>query len=598
MHRSKSFCGRFAVTRTPTAQRRLLWLLGELCNGTLSEQDGDELDRLLVSASWARAEYAKYMAMHACLYSEAPSLCRTAVVPGPDVAERSPAPRSYGRRWMAYAIAAGLAGVALVAGLDRLASSSRDQTTAGVDPDDAASAPLVARITGTHNCRWDTPGSDVPVGFGSQLLAGQRLTLLEGVAEITFNDGATLLLEGPADMMVGTSGELSLDSGRVAAVVPNGARGFRLRTAALDVYEVAAEFGLYAQPSGATELHVFNGTLQANALDEQGRANRQLELKIAEAARVNPVSTTVVEFPADERQFVRSLLPQSGPRDGLLAYEGFRYPGGPLAAQNGGFGWAGPWFTIAADESIGPGSNRVAPGSLTVEGVVPTGNRAALTAQRNRIRRSLATSVGGVFDAAGLVENQDGVRLVGRDGTAIYLSFLQRVTATGDGFYGLELHRGDGNANRVLSIGHGAEGSGYAATSNVNVYGPDNGPTLGREDVEANFFVVKIAYGVDNKDSVLIYRNPASLKDEQACEPVAELRGNFAFDRISIANFDGKKTHEIDELRLGTHFLAVTGRWGAGRGQLLRQITKTGRQTQAHSLLAYAESFNSLTLKH
>jgi hypothetical protein len=51
------------------------------------------------------------------------------------------------------------------------------------------------------------------------------------------------------------------------------------------------------------------------------------------------------------------------------------------------------------------------------------------------------------------------------------------------------------------------------------------------------------------------------------------LRGNFAFDRISLANFDGSKVHEADEIRVGAHFLAVTGRWGNNQGRLLRQVT-------------------------
>ena len=58
-----------------------------------------------------------------------------------------------------------------------------------------------------------------------------------------------------------------------------------------------------------------------------------------------------------------------------------------------------------------------------------------------------------------------------------------------------------------------------------------------------------------------------SLRDEAACTPDAVLRGNFAFDRISLANFDGTKIHEVDEIRVGTHFLAVTGRWGNNQGQ-------------------------------
>jgi hypothetical protein len=161
---------------------------------------------------------------------------------------------------------------------------------------------------------------------------------------------------------------------------------------------------------------------------------------------------------------------------------------------------------------------------------------------------------------------------VGRDGKQIYVSFLQRVSQTNDGFYGVEFHRGDGNANRVLSIGNGADGAGYGATSNVNVYGAQNLPALGEETTEVNFFVIKITFGVDNRDTVEVYRNPGSLRDEAECRPDAVLRGNFSFDRISLANFDGSKTHEVDEIRVGTHFLAVTGRWGHNQ-RLLRQLT-------------------------
>jgi hypothetical protein len=219
----------------------------------------------------------------------------------------------------------------------------------------------------------------------------------------------------------------------------------------------------------------------------------------------------------------------------------------------------------------------VQPGSLAIEGIVPVGNRAVLAAPFNRIRRQLATSVGGVFDAAGLVENQDELRLVGRDGTVVYISFLERVTKIDDTFYGVELHRGDGNANRVLCIGNKADGAGYGVTSNVNIYGAKNLPALGQETTDVNFFVIKISFGVDNRDVVEVYRNPRSLRDEAACRADAVLRGNFAFDRISLANFDGSKALEADEIRVGTHFLAVTGRWGNNQGRLLRQVTAAER---------------------
>ena len=210
--------------------------------------------------------------------------------------------------------------------------------------------------------------------------------------------------------------------------------------------------------------------------------------------------------------------------------------------------------------------------SLEFEGLVPLGNRAVQTAQQNRIRRALGTSVGGVFDAAALIENQDGVRLIGRDGATIYLSFMQRVDKINDVFYGFELHRGDGNANRVLCIGNGAEGTGYGVTSNVNVYGQRNFPSLGEENTKTNFFVVKIMYGLGNRDRVEVYRNPRSLIDEKACTKTAELMGNFAFDRISLGDFNGTKIHEVDEIRVGTAFRAVTGLRGRGPDRLTPRV--------------------------
>ncbi|HYO25043.1 MAG TPA: hypothetical protein VEQ85_08835, partial [Lacipirellulaceae bacterium] len=590
--------------KTAWTPERLLETVGSLCNGTLGDDQGRQLDELLRDDPGARRVYTDYMWMHASLYSENGSLTGLShpeILPlkGPPRAALMRSARTFtmarrigsaARSWRGWAAAAALAGVAFLSswGSSALRSGSPGGPLAATDE----SAPVAAQITGTHNCRWRHPESGVD--YGSRLRVGQVVELDEGLAEITFANGATVLLEGPATMAVDSADKLGLASGRLAAVVPQRAAGFRVHTASLDVFEAGSEFGLWAQESGAAEVHVFNGLVRADVRDANGQALRRLELNAAEAARISPLSTTVVEFPADDAKFVRNILPSSGPHDGLLAYDGFRYPEGPLEAQNGGFGWAGPWFTTSADQEGGPDSNRVKAGSLAVGGLAPVGNRAQLAGHYNRIRRQLATSVGGVFDAAGLVENRDEVRLVGGDGKQVYISFMQRVSRRDDGFYGVEFHRGDGNANRVLCIGNGADGAGYGATSNVNIYGERNFPALGEETTDANLFVVKITFGVENRDVAEVYRNPESLRDEQACKADAVLRGNFAFDRISLANFDGTKLHEVDEIRVGTHFLAVTGRWGNDQSRTLRQLTdarrprgpagSTGVRRQQHDL--------------
>lgn len=570
-----------------TTSDQFLELVGSYCAGTISEADGPRLDAMLASDPQARRLYTNYMWMHACLLAEHGTLAaepkhheinsaaasdaamalltRPEHVEGVDFARRT-------SKWRPLALAAAIACIAAFSswGTVRWAGSGSGDL-AGKPPGSLADEHVVARITGTRNCVWRRP--ELGTGYGSSLVPGQRLELEEGLAEITFDDGATVLLEGPATFDVNDADAVVLKSGRLAAVVPDRANGFRVQTANLDVSDVGAEYGISAQEAGVTEVHVFNGLVRANVLDGDGRRLQRLELAATQAARINPLSTTVLEFPADDAKFVRNIAPNAGPGDGLLAYEGFRYPEGPLEAQNGGFGWAGPWFNLSVDEVAGPDSNQVRPGSLSVGGLVPVGNRAVMSAQHNRIRRALGTSVGGVFDAEGLVENLDEVRLVGRDGKSVYVSFLQRVSKTGDGFYGVELHRGDGNSNRVLCVGNGADGAGYGATSNVNVYGASNLPSLGAENADVNFIVIKITFGVENRDVCEVFRNPESLRDEQACEANAVLRGNFAFDRISIADFDGTKVHEVDEIRVGTHFLAVTGRWGNNQGRLARQVT-------------------------
>ena len=584
---------------------RSLRAMGDLCNDTLSESEGRWLAEQLREQPALRDVYVDYMTMHASLSAEAAVLhpaLENAVSEGSSRSHAShedaaigPAVTSsaatgstaigrskslFGKSWLM--LAASVAFVSLLASqldyslLNSGKQTAKHSTSKGSNADAPnvghKSSATLARITGTQNCRWADSG--VAVGYGTELVAGQVLRLSEGLAEITFEDGATLLLESPATVVFHAADKIEVREGRLAAMVPPGANQLCIRTKTFDLQNVDAALGLLTRESGNSELHVFDGTVQAHVLNAAGERRQQLQVRASEAVLASASTTTVFEIPAQETHFVRSMSSVSGPHDGLLAYEGYLYPEGPLSEQNGGFGWAGPWSTIAADREAGPESNSVSARSLTTEGIVPRGNRAAVVAHQNRIRRSLASSIGGVFDVAGFVENQNGVRLIGQEGTTVYLSFLQRVDKTDDGFYGFELHRGDGNDNRVLCIGNGANETGYGATSTVNVYGQKNFPSLGQEDTSTNLFVIKISYGTNDHDTVEIFRNPASLDDEEQCVVDALLKGNFAFDRISLANFDGSKTHEVDELRIGTHFLAVTGRWGGERGRLLRRFTQ------------------------
>ena len=81
----------------------------------------------------------------------------------------------------------------------------------------APADPFVATLSGAEECRWGSGGKDAEPG--SRLQAGP-LVLDEGLAEITFDSGAKVLLEAPAVFEVRSPGRAYLSHGKLTAEVP------------------------------------------------------------------------------------------------------------------------------------------------------------------------------------------------------------------------------------------------------------------------------------------------------------------------------------------------------------------------------------------
>ncbi len=382
-----------------------------------------------------------------------------------------------------------------------------------------------------------------------------------------------MLLQAPAELDVAAAVSV-LHHGRLTATCPPGAEGFRIDTQGLVLIDRGTEFGVLAN-EGNTEVHVFEGLVEGQYRESENGPLRKVHWRTNETVRFESAKNKISALDKPGTLFVRTLSSNLGPVSGLLAGEDFDYPVGRLGGQNGGFGWGGPWVDTSIDRSR-PETNAVAAGSLRYGILTSSGNHAALGSSFNRIRRVLSTSFSGVFDTAGFIEDQDGVPVIGREGTTLYISLTQKIDKLDEVFYGFELHRGDGNRNRVLCVGHAAarswtEGAvrapnkeagvtGWAVTSESN--GSDNSllelGDLGPETTNVTLFVLKITFGPKNNDTIEVFKNPVSLWDEQRCQPTVVGKGNFAFDRICLANFEGEKTFEVDHIRIGTSFSAVT----------------------------------------
>lgn len=551
----------------PATKNELERLLCELASGDITVRQAHRLDELVSASAEARAFYLDVMSVEAALHGrhtyETAAANAGASVPHAVGARRQGFGLGRLPGWLALA-ASFLAAAVLSSWFT--ASVLRSGSNAVVA--NAAEDPTaVGAISATRNCRWATPGG----GFGDLVHRGQRLSLQQGVAEITFNAGSKLLVEGPSLLQVRDDGGVDLIAGRLAIDSPDDIEALSIRCGRLSVADTGVAYGLIAESSGAGEIHVFRGVVQAALLSDLGERVRLCRLDTGSGGRLEANDDDLRPIAASDGLFVRSLSPSNGMRDGLYAMDSFDYGAGPLGEQNGGFGWAGAWQDLETErDDQGGSTSLVGERSLQWPGVPAIGGRTVQHGQSNRVRRVLSLSINGVLDSSGYVEDFDGHRLIGKEGQTIYLAFQQRASKTGDVFYGVELNRGDGNGNRVLCIGHGVEQSGYAATSNYNNLLDENAAPLGEENTDVNLFVIRIDYGEGDADRATVFRNPVSLVDEALCEPTAMLHGNFSFDRISLGNYNGSKVHEVDDLRVGADFRVVTGQRSFIRGQLAR----------------------------
>ena len=119
----------------------------------------------------------------------------------------------------------------------------------------------VATITDSVAARWKDKD------FGGKV--GTRLNntdspvrLLEGLVKVRLDDGAEVLIQGPAQFRVEQTNQFVLDFGKLSSVVPPSALGFVVRTPSATVVDYGTEFGVLVNRVGRTEAHVFKGEVE------------------------------------------------------------------------------------------------------------------------------------------------------------------------------------------------------------------------------------------------------------------------------------------------------------------------------------------------
>lgn len=128
-------------------------------------------------------------------------------------------------------------------------------------------ADYVARIYDVEDAQWKVDAGKPP-RIGDDLMAGQRLALTAGFARLLYDNGTTVLLEGPTEFAVAGVNAGSLDSGRTVVRVPPKAVGFVLNTPRATIVDLGTEFGTSVDGRNDVEVAVFEGKVRLEAGDE------------------------------------------------------------------------------------------------------------------------------------------------------------------------------------------------------------------------------------------------------------------------------------------------------------------------------------------
>jgi Concanavalin A-like lectin/glucanases superfamily len=139
---------------------------------------------------------------------------------------------------------------------------------------------------------------------GQQLRRGSRIALSRGLAKVTFECGAEIVLEGPCDFVIQTQMVGFLKSGRITANVPRRAFAFAILSPGIDFVDLGTSFGLDVGATGRAELHVFEGeVLCSRANGENEERNPIFHVKANQAVEFQSQGGRPSDIAINRQQF-------------------------------------------------------------------------------------------------------------------------------------------------------------------------------------------------------------------------------------------------------------------------------------------------------
>jgi hypothetical protein len=260
-------------------------LCGALVDGRLTELQRARLSQLLHDSEAARRFYVRAMNESASLHSYASEMHAE----GPEHAA-SPRRAVHFGWWMLGSLAAA---ASLAVAVWWPGGKGRN-----TEPGGARAGQFVARVTAAKDPHWTKRSSGLLPG--THLRRGQQLELTSGFAEITFDSGARVVIEGTATLEINSAWDTTLHRGTLKAIVPPEAIGFRVSNPVVEVVDLGTEFTMIADGKGSADVLVLKGEVEA-------------------APRMTGEQETILLRAKDSRRFAESGISAVANRDEKFA---------------------------------------------------------------------------------------------------------------------------------------------------------------------------------------------------------------------------------------------------------------------------------------
>lgn len=310
----------------------------ELCvTGDITKKKHEQLQAELKSNPQARAAFRERLDVEAALRTWAAEDEKAGIQ---TKSQRSFASRKLLPRVM-LAIAASVAFIAVGWWMWGLRDGNQPQPIVEVAGDAGVNRVIyVGTIGAQHACVWQGDSNVITGGRFSS----RKLSLTSGVAELKFDSGTNVILQGPCEFKVVDFDTAHLLAGSVVVHVTELSDGFVLSTPEATIIDEGTEYAVTLDEEG-TEVHVFDGAIRWEPISkvdapateriETGEARRYSRSQPWHGARI----------PFGQRLFVRQIEADVRDQAGqaLLAYDGFENLAGRIQRDRSGFGWSGGW---------------------------------------------------------------------------------------------------------------------------------------------------------------------------------------------------------------------------------------------------------------